>query len=218
MGGDLPKQYLQIAGVTLFEHSLGALLSSPLLETVVVALHPADEHARQLPLMQDPRVVAVTGGAERCDSVLAGLQVLAEGVTADDWVLVHDAARPGLSKADIERLVNACHDAGHGGILAEPLVDTVKQADDQRRVAKTLDRSKLWRAQTLQMFRLQELLPAMENALASGQRVTDEASAMELAGQPVLLVPGSPANLKVTVPADLELAAWYLQRAAAEND
>jgi 2-C-methyl-D-erythritol 4-phosphate cytidylyltransferase len=217
MGGELPKQYLELAGATIFEHSLRALLASPRLDTVVVALHPQDQRARHMALMQDPRIVAVAGGAERCDSVLAALRALAQRVPGDDWVLVHDAARPGLTAADIERLVTACRQAGHGGILAQPVVDTVKQADAAGRVAQTVERSRLWRAQTPQMFRLQTLLDALTAALARGQAVTDEASAMELAGEPVLLVPGSPANLKITVPADLELAAWYLQRAVAED-
>lgn len=217
MGSATPKQYLELAGATLYEHSLGALLASPLIESVAVVLHPQDRLAGQFELTRDARVQTVIGGEERCDSVLAGLEALLAQVAADDWVLVHDAARPCLQAADIQRLLDACETAGHGGILAEPVVDTVKQADAAGLVEKTLDRSRLWRAQTPQMFPLASLQQALVSAAQQGQQVTDEASAMELAGHPVQLVPGSPANLKVTVPDDLALAAWYLQRAAREK-
>ena len=140
----------------------------------------------------------------------AGLAALAGEASPDDWVLVHDAARPCLDVALITRLIDTVTRAGVGGILAEPLVDTLKRADDGGRVVETLDRRNLWRAQTPQMFRLQALSEALASARRAGAQVTDEASAMELAGHPVQLVPGSPRNPKVTVPADLALAQFYL--------
>jgi 2-C-methyl-D-erythritol 4-phosphate cytidylyltransferase len=216
MGGDLPKQYLTLAGTTLLEHSLRALLDCPRIDVVVVALNPHDVKAGSLPLLRDPRVIRVDGGDERCDSVLAGLDVLAGEAVDTDWVLVHDAARPCVRPADIERLIEAVIAAGTGGILAEPIVDTVKRAGADGLVNETLDRSCLWRAQTPQMFRLLALREALGNAREQGLGVTDEASAMELAGGKVQLVAGSPGNLKVTVPADLPLAEWYLQQYAAE--
>lgn len=215
MGGECPKQYLSLAGAPLLHHSLLCLLRLPRIERVAVALHLADERAGELPILQDPRVLRVTGGAERADSVLAGLRALQEGVHEiayeHDWVLVHDAARPCLPLADLERLVARVLDTGEGGILALPVVDTLKRAGaDGRRVAATEDRRHFWRAQTPQMFRLGELRAALERALAAGAGVTDEASAMEWAGHPVQLVEGSAANLKVTVPGDLALAAFHL--------
>jgi 2-C-methyl-D-erythritol 4-phosphate cytidylyltransferase len=123
---------------------------------------------------------------------------------------VHDAARPCLRLADLERLIAEVLAGGVGGILAEPIVDTVKLAGDDGLVARTLDRNRLWRAQTPQMFRLGELRNALATANSRGVTVTDEASAMEMAGHPVRLVAGSPGNLKVTVPDDLRLAGWYL--------
>ena len=217
MGGDQPKQYLELAGATLLEHSLRALLASPRIVRVVVALHPDDQRAGQLSQLSDPRVVTTDGGAERADSVLAALVALAGLADDDDWVLVHDAARPCLQLAELEALIDAVLAAGVGGLLAEPVVDTVKQADAAGRVQATLERDALWRAQTPQMFRLGPLRNALQSARDQGLAVTDEASAMELAGHPVQLVTGSSRNLKVTVPADLELAAWYLSQVAADD-
>jgi 2-C-methyl-D-erythritol 4-phosphate cytidylyltransferase len=212
MGGKLPKQYLELAGATLLEHSLSALLDCPEISSVVVVLHAQDRRAADLSLLSDPRVRCVAGGTERCDSVLAGLDVLAERTPEQAWVLVHDAARPCVLAHDIVRLIREVSARAIGGILAEPIVDTVKQAGEDGLVSRTLDRNGLWRAQTPQMFRLGELRQALQTAREQGLAVTDEASAMELAGYPVQLVPGSPSNLKVTVPADLALAGWYLDR------
>ncbi len=216
MGGERPKQYLEVAGATLLEHSLAALLRCESLEVVAVVLHPDDRHADALSAMADPRVRRVAGGAERSDSVLAGLQALARDIPAEAWVLVHDAARPCLRLADLEGLIAEVLSGGIGGILAEPIVDTVKLAGDDGLVARTLDRNRLWRAQTPQMFRLGELRDALVAANRRGLAVTDEASAMEMAGHPVRLVAGSATNLKVTVPGDLALAARYLASHSSE--
>ena len=219
MGSTLPKQYLTLAGKTLLEHSLQALLGCPQIHTVAVALAPDDQMAAELAALDHPRVLRVAGGAERCDSVLCGLDGLAAGAAApDDWVLVHDAARPCLRARDVAQLIESVTASGVGGLLAEPIVDTVKQADDDGLVCATLDRRRLWRAQTPQMFRLQELRDALVAARAGDLAVTDEASAMELAGHPVQLVRGPSSNLKVTVPGDLPLAGWYLERAAVEGE
>jgi 2-C-methyl-D-erythritol 4-phosphate cytidylyltransferase len=210
MAARTPKQYLKVAGATLLEHSLRALLACERLAGVVVALHPEDEWAEGVSLLADSRVVRVAGGAQRSDSVQAALgAVLARG-DLEDWVLVHDAARPCLQGADLSRLLEQVLDSGVGGILAQPVVDTVKQAGANGRVLRTLDRSSLWRAQTPQMFRLGQLYAALQAARENGLAVSDEAFAMELAGHAVQLVTGSGRNLKVTVPEDLQLAAWYL--------
>lgn len=212
MGGDTPKQYLEIGGTTLLEHSLRALLACEQLSTVAVPLHPEDSYADSITLLGDSRVRRLTGGRERADSVLAGLHALSLEAADADWVLVHDAARPCVTPADIDGLIAAVTGAACGGILAQPLVDTVKQATADGRVSATLDRSTLWRAQTPQMFRLGELRDALQRALGEGLAITDEASAMELSGYPVQLVAGPASNLKVTLPEDLALAAWYLSR------
>lgn len=210
MDSGLPKQYLEIAGVTILEHSVRALLASERVHGVVVALHPDDSRAGELAVFGDKRVQRVSGGEQRSDSVLAALGMLLVQGELDDWVLVHDAARPCLQLAELRRLIDRVCATGTGGILAEPMIDTVKQSGDDDRVLRTLDRRRLWRAQTPQMFRLGPLYAALEGARKQGLSITDESSAMELAGHPVQLIMGSPGNLKVTLPADLDLAGWYL--------
>ena len=217
MGGELPKQYLEIAGATLLEHSLGALLSCEQIAGVIVPVHPQDVRVVDLSILQDPRVHTVTGAEHRSGSVLAGLVSLESMAAPRDWVLVHDAARPCLRRNDIQRLIATVMANDTGGILAEPVVDTVKQASGDSHVLRTLDRASLWRAQTPQMFRLDELHLALVQAQEQGLLVTDESSAMEAAGYPVQLIDGSSDNLKVTVPADLPLAQWYLERRSAER-
>ena len=208
MDSDLPKQYLEIAGTTMLEHSVMALLACAQVHRVVVALHARDSRASELAVLSAQRVQRVTGGEHRRDSVLAALEALLPQAELDDWVLVHDAARPCLQLAELCRLIDAVVASDTGGILAEPMVDTVKQSGDDGRVRRTLDRSRLWRAQTPQMFPLGPLYAALAGAKKQGLSITDEASAMELAGQPVQLIRGSSRNLKVTLPADLALAAW----------
>lgn len=214
MGGELPKQYMEVAGATLLEHSLRALLGCEQLTGIVVVLHAQDARAAVLQIFQDPRVQTVIGARQRSGSVLAGLEHLLALAAPQDWVLVHDAARPCLLAEDIVRLMAAVTASGTGGILAEPIVDTVKEGSDDALVVRTLDRATLWRAQTPQMFRLGQLREALTLAQQRGLVVTDEASAMELAGYPVQLIAASAGNLKVTIPADLPLAAWYLQARA----
>ncbi len=212
LGAPLPKQYLEVAGATVLEHSLRALLACGRISSLVVALGPDDERGRALPALRDRRVQVVTGGARRSDSVLAGLEALAGRADPDDWVLVHDAARPCLETADVERLIAQVWTTGTGALLAEPIADTVKQADADGRVLRTLDRATLWRAQTPQAFRLAALREALAEAARRELAITDEASAMELAGHRVQLLPGPASNLKITLPGDLELAAFYLAR------
>ena len=222
MGAQLPKQYLEVAGVSLLERSVSVLLDCPHITGVVVALHPQDQLASAITRLDDARVQKVSGAEVRAGSVLAALDALAARASMQDWVLVHDAARPCLRGDDLERLIARVTTDDCGGLLAQPVVDTVKQASPEGRVTATLDRSELWRAQTPQMFRLGELAEALRMALAGGADITDEASAMELAGHPVQLVAGSASNLKVTVAEDLALAAWYVeqhgQQVGAEGD
>jgi len=212
MGAPVPKQYLEVAGATVLEHSLRSLLACGRISGLVVALGPDDELGRALPALRDPRVQVVAGGARRSDSVLAGLESLAGRADPGDWVLVHDAARPCLETADVVHLIERVSSTGTGALLAEPIADTVKQAGPDGLVLRTLDRATLWRAQTPQAFRLGLLRDAVAEATRRELAITDEASAMELAGHPVQLVPGPASNLKITLPGDLELAAFYLAR------
>lgn len=210
-GGSIPKQYCPLVGRTVIEWAIAPLLGHPRVKRVVVALAPGDERWRALALSQDPRVNTVEGGDERSVSVTRALDYLRKIAAPDDWVLVHDAVRPCLSAADLDRLVVEAASDGVGGILASPVTDTLKRADAQGRARATLERSGLWRALTPQMFRLEALREALRSAETGGD-VTDEAMAMELAGHRPLLVSGDPGNIKITDKRDLALAERFLER------
>lgn len=209
MAADRPKQYLPLAGRTLIEHTLACFLDHPALKGVVVSLAEDDPFWPALPCAHDPRVQRAPGGAERADSVLSALlQLSAQGAGEQDWVLVHDAARPNLARSDLDRLLTALADDAVGGLLAVPARDTLKRADADGRAQQTIDRSVVWQAYTPQMFRLGPLQRALADAMVAGVAVTDDASAMEWAGQFPRLVEGRADNIKVTRPEDL---AWLAQ-------
>jgi 2-C-methyl-D-erythritol 4-phosphate cytidylyltransferase / 2-C-methyl-D-erythritol 2,4-cyclodiphosphate synthase len=206
-GAGVAKQYLPLAGRTVLEHALAPFLADPACQGVVVALAADDRHFATLAIARDPRLSTVTGGAARRDSVAAGVAWLRQRLgTADPWVLVHDAARPCLPRADLARLLAALPAAADGALLALRIVDTVKRGDASGRVAATVPREALWRAQTPQAFRLASLAAA----LAAEPQATDEASAVEALGLRPRLVPGSAANIKITEPEDLALAGRLL--------
>ncbi len=210
-GSNTPKQYLPLAGRTVIEWALRPFLARPDFPCIVVVLSPGDDRWEAV-RPRTHRVLSVPGGAERARSVLNGLEALEERARSDDWVLVHDAARPCLTDADLERLLGAVGEDDPGGLLAAPVQDTLKQAEDGR-VLGTLDRGAIWRALTPQMFRIGALTDALRSALAAGQPVTDECSAMERAGVQAKLVLGRADNIKLTRPEDLCLAAFILDRA-----
>jgi 2-C-methyl-D-erythritol 4-phosphate cytidylyltransferase len=210
MQADRPKQYLQLAGRCLIEHSLDCFLGHPGLIGVVVCLAPNDPYWPTLACAQDPRIQRVDGGAERADSVLQGLlQLTNMGANEQDWVLVHDAARPNLSRFDLDLLLTELAEDAVGGLLAVPVRDTLKRADSAGRVAATIDRSDVWQAYTPQMFRCSALQHALADALVANVAITDEASALEWAGHAPRLIEGRADNLKITRPEDLE---WLRQR------
>ena len=211
MGAEVPKQYLTVAGKTVIEQTLERLLRLPGLENIVVALGEGDPFWPGLVISNDTRLVTVKGGKERADSVLNGLYKLRQLGSDDDWVLVHDAARPCVRLTEIELLIETCVNHRQGGILATPVHDTMKRSDNHNRILETIPRENLWHACTPQLFRIGELTEAIEGALESGYPVTDEASAMERAGQQPLLVECSLANIKITRPDDLALAEFYLR-------
>jgi 2-C-methyl-D-erythritol 4-phosphate cytidylyltransferase len=215
LGGELPKQYLAIAGRPMLWHAVNALCAAPV-ETVFVVLSPEDRSYGQhdWSAFEGRLEPLFCGGATRRDSVYNGI-VAAMGVEdADDWLLVHDAARPCLPRADLARLIAETRDDPVGGILAQPAADTVKSARADAagalRIAGTEDRGRLWLAQTPQMFRCGLLMEAL--AKAKGE-VTDEASAVEQLGLQPRLVAGSRENIKVTFPEDLKIAEAILGRA-----
>ncbi len=207
MQAAFPKQYLTIGAMTLLEHSVARLLANAAVRQVIVAVSADDDWFDTLPLAQDPRVVRVTGGATRAESVLAGLQHVNQGA----WVLVHDAARPCLHAEDLARLLAIRDHSDVGAILAAPVRDTMKRAEPgNNAVAHTVEREDLWHALTPQFFPHTLLTACLSRALSEGATITDEASALEYCGYHPQLVSGRSDNIKVTRPEDLALAAFYL--------
>ena len=205
MAADRPKQYLQLGGRTILEHSLGCFLDHPSLKGLVVSLAVDDPYWPSLACAGDPRIQRADGGSQRSGSVLnALLQLNALGASDDDWVLVHDAARPNLSREDLDTLLAELAHDPVGGLLAVPARDTLKRVDKHGRVVETIDRSLIWQAYTPQMFRFGALQRALAEALVAEVAITDEASAIEWAGQAPRLIEGRADNLKVTRPEDLE--------------
>ncbi len=202
-----PKQYLTIGQLTLLEHSVARLLAHPAVKQVIVPISPDDGWFDALPLARDPRVLRVTGGGTRAESVLAGLQAIKH----HEWVLVHDAARPCLHPDDLARLLAVRAHSKVGAILAAPVCDTMKRAEPGKSaIAHTVEREALWHALTPQFFPHQLLTACLTRALNEGANITDEASALEHCGYHPDLVNGRSDNIKVTRPEDLALAAFFL--------
>jgi len=207
MGQELPKQYLPLAEQPMMAHALGTLCASPEIATVFVVLAPDDKlfHTYDWSRFGDKLQPLFCGGKMRSDTVLNGL--IASELEPDDWVLVHDAARPCLTQAHLARLIAELRDDAVGGILAVPVADTLKRANEAGRIARTEDRAGLWQAQTPQMFRA----GLLEQALQQGRNVTDEASAVEALGLQPKLVEGDSGNFKVTYPQDIRIAELLLK-------
>ncbi len=211
-GAEVPKQYLELSGRPVIDHAIGAFVGHPGIAGCVVVLGGEDGWwADTSGYAEHPTVQRAPGGAERCHSVRNGLDVLARLAADDDWVLVHDAARPCLRRADLDALLLALADEPVGALLAVPIADTVKRAEAER-VAATVPRGDLWRAYTPQAFRVGLLRRALDQAEAQDLIVTDDASAVELLGLRPRLIEGHTDNIKITRPEDLVLAAFFLAR------
>ena len=215
-GERIPKQYAALRGRTVIEWALAPFLADSRCAGAVVALAAVD-HWWPKVAERIPAVTVCQGGAERSESVRNALAALNRRAGKDDWVLVHDAARPCLTSADLDRLLEQAGAHAVGGILAQPVADTLKRANEQTAIEQTVDRAGLWRAGTPQMFRYGRLLDALEKALAAKRFATDEAQALEWLGEHPLLVEGSAANLKVTTADDLALAESLLARREAKG-
>ncbi len=215
MGADKPKQYLDLGKKKVIEHTLERLLDSEIFEYIVVALSNDDPFWPTLSLSKCERVVTTPGGKERADSVLSGLNQLSDKCNPMDWVLVHDAARPCLTISDIQLLIDEIKNDPVGGLLALPVHDTLKGVGGNK-VLRTIDRTHIWRALTPQMFRYKPLKSALENAIRDGKSVTDEASALELAGKQPRIVEGRSDNIKITQPKDLALAEFFMEQQCYE--
>lgn len=222
MGANLPKQYLPLAGQTLLEVTLNRLHRAFPQATLVLPLHPKDHWwpaVEQSFLKNHPQAQLITclGGQERADSVHQGLTALDTLAKPDDWLVVHDVARPCITQQDLHLLFNSLKNHPLGGLLAAPVADTMKRgqitsASQQtfQTVVNTVDRNQLWHALTPQMFRYEKLKTALSQGLAKGLNITDEASALEAAGFQPLLIPGRRDNIKITHPEDLAFAELLL--------
>jgi len=235
MGAEKPKQYLKLLDKTVIEHSLAPFCDHPLIAGIVVAIAEDDPHWEALAVSRHPKISRAKGGAERCHSVLNGLNHLADQAAEDDWVLVHDAARPCVKLADLDLLIAVVKDHAVGGLLAAPLSDTVKRAEPggvrgegsapaptpapaaTYEVQTTINRDGLWRALTPQMFRLSTLRESLAAVVAKGGVATDEAQAMESQGRKPRIVPAGAHNIKIARPEDLALAEFHLRRASREQ-
>lgn len=205
-----PKQYLRLAGKTVIEHTLMRLLEAGVFAAVAVVVSEDDPYWPELPISRQAAIVTAPGGRERADSVLSGLNSLAGRASPDDWVLVHDAARPCVTASDIRKLIDEVGNDAVGGILALASHDTLKKAAAGR-IAGSVDRGVIYRALTPQMFRYAMLKAALERT-AGNPAVTDEASALELQGLQPRIVEGRADNIKITRPEDLALAHFYLEQ------
>lgn len=214
-GGEVPKQYLEVGGQSVLAWTLAALLGHPLIEGAVVAVSADDPWWPGWTAFGGKPVLACVGGGTRAASVLAALQALPEHVRADDFVLVHDAARPNLADADLERLIERGREDPVGALLAAPVRDTLKRAGDDGGVDATEPRERLWRALTPQMFRRLQLTRALDEAAGAGIEVTDESMAMERQGLRPLLVEGNETNFKITTPGDLDRFAYIVKAGSA---
>jgi 2-C-methyl-D-erythritol 4-phosphate cytidylyltransferase len=212
MAADCPKQYLTLNGIPVLTHTLQRLAAIDGLKGIMLVISPQDTDWPEVIPALPVSLWTTTGGAERCYSVLNGLQELGQYAADEDWVLVHDAARPCVRHEDIVLLIDSLQDDGVGGLLARPVSDTMKRAEPNRRIIRTESREDLWHALTPQMFRIGLLRHALEQAIEYEHPVTDEASAMELAGYQPLLIEGHADNIKITRMEDLALAAFYLQQ------
>lgn len=210
MQADRPKQYLPLLDKTVIEQTLLRLLDVTSFTAVVVAITTTDPYWPELPIAQHPKIKTAPGGKERADSVLSCLRQLENVAEANDWVLVHDAARPCITASDIEKLITELHDDTIGGILALASHDTLKQVRDGI-ITGSVNRQQIWRALTPQMFRYHLLKSALEQA-EGNPAVTDEASAIELLGYQPRIIAGRGDNIKITSPEDLALAAFYRGR------
>ncbi len=205
-GSVAPKQYSVIAGKTVLEHSLIALQKCAEIERIFVNVQHDDAQAEAATANHSNVTLLHSAGGTRADTVQNALKDISKLVRRDAWVLVHDGARPCVSSVDVDRLIALAGAHPVGGLLASPVSDTLKRASAGGEVTETVPRDGMWRAQTPQMFRYETLV----HALAASPDVTDEAQAIEALGMSPLLVAGSARNIKITLPEDAELAAYYL--------
>jgi 2-C-methyl-D-erythritol 4-phosphate cytidylyltransferase len=222
MGSTIPKQYLIIDGAPLILHALRRLSAVSEIQKIIVVIHSKDNQWAKLQesIVEEfeNRIITVMGGDERYQSVLNGLTAVAEFADKDDWVLVHDAARPCVRTSDIEKLISKVSLHSVGGLLGSAVDNTLKKVRADLTVIETVDREWYWNALTPQMFRFAQLKSSIEAVVASGEQVTDEAAAMEVAGFKPIMIAGSKDTIKITVESDLFLASQILKNQASDNE
>ncbi len=216
MHADRPKQYLPLHGQTVLEHTLTRLLNANVFTALALAISPEDPYWPTLPLASHPQLITAAGGKERADSVLSALSSIRHRAQAHDWVLVHDAARPCITTEDIHLLINSLKNDSVGGILALASHDTLKNVQAGQ-IVGTLNRNHIWRALTPQMFRYGLLTEALTSTMGN-PAITDEASALEIAGYHPKIIEGRPDNIKITRPEDLALAEFYLAQQERQQE
>lgn len=217
MAQDVPKQYLKIANQTIIEYALKNFLTNIAIIKIVVVLNQSDSYWQNLAIANASKIITTIGGKQRADSVLAGLKVIEPFAAAEDWVLVHDAARPCLMPQELTTLMEKLFKHPVGGLLGIPARDTLKKVNLNHQVFDTIDRHEIWQAQTPQMFRYGLLLRALESAKSNNVTVTDEASAIEALGLQPQMITGRFNNIKITTREDLDLATLILSQMTERN-
>ena len=212
VGGAVPKQYLEIAGAPVLSHSLNRLAAVEKIDAVFVGISETDKHWQKLVLPQGIRVACYTGGQSRAETVWLGLQALKKCASAGDWVLVHDAARPCVQVKDIDSLISAVAPSFDGGLLAVPITDTTKVANQDLTVRQTMDRTMLWLAQTPQLFQFSILCRALQAVAHDFESISDESAAVEKLGLEPLIIRSNQKNIKITNSEDLQLAEFLLSK------
>ena len=212
VGGAVPKQYLELAGMPVLAHSLNRLAAVQQIDAIFVGISETDRHWHKLPQPPGMQVACYTGGQSRAETVWLGLQALQECASADDWILVHDAARPCVQVEDIDTLISAVVPSSEGGLLAVPVTDTIKVANQDSTAKQTMDRKMLWRAQTPQLFRFSVLYTALQAVVHDLESISDESAAVEKLGLKPLIVQSDERNIKITNSKDLQLAEFFLGR------
>ncbi len=210
VGADQPKQYITIHSKTILEHTIDCFIERADITGIVVAIAKDDPYWQTLAIHNHEKIITAPGGKERFQSVTNSLHALLDMADQNDWVMVHDAARPCLSQAAIDRLIKELAQHDVGGILAMPCRDTMKRADSNNDIVETVEREQLWHAQTPQMFRYHFLLSALNDVVEQSKLVTDEAMAIEQLGLQPKLIQGHHENLKITHKDDLQHAETYL--------
>jgi len=213
VGGIVPKQYLTLLDKCIIEYSIQPFIEHPNIDTVIVSIAKNDQWFKQLSVAKNSKIKIVEGGAERVDSVLSALSV----IDKKDYVLVHDAARPCITREDIDKLITEVVTSKQGALLGSRVRDTMKRSNSSGLIVETVDRQELWHALTPQMFENGLLIEAINNA-EDKAKITDEASAMEMHGFPVRIVEGRSDNLKVTREEDLKIAELYLSQSINKDN